>query len=96
MVGMRSLFTCPKTASAVVVTALKEPVAAEMPFKTLILEALRYWIFAVLETLRMLVVTPPKKVTGTLVVAPFAVTVARVSVEAPIEGQFTPLEVQTS
>lgn len=41
------------------------------------------------------VVTPPKKVTATEVVAPRAVTEARVSASAPAEGQLVPFERQT-
>lgn len=47
-----------------------------------------------LEALRLVVVTPPKKVTATEVVAPRAVTMARVSVEY-IETQLVPLARQT-
>ena len=47
-----------------------------------------------LEALRLVVVTPPKKVTGTEVVAPRAVMVAKVSVEY-IERQLVPSAKQT-
>lgn len=43
-----------------------------------------------LEALRLVVVTPPKKVTATEVVAPLPVTVARVSASAPAGGQLVP------
>lgn len=49
-----------------------------------------------LVAFRFVVVTPPKKVTADVVVAPRPVTVARVSDSAPAEGQFVPLLVQTS
>jgi len=49
-----------------------------------------------LEALRLVVVTPPKKVTATEVVAPRPVTVARVSASPAITGQFEPSLVQTS
>lgn len=48
-----------------------------------------------LEALRFDVVTPPKNVTATLVVAPRPVTVARVSASAPAGGQLVPFERQT-
>lgn len=43
-----------------------------------------------LEALRLLVVTPPKNVTATDVVAPRPVTVASVSASAPAGGQLVP------
>lgn len=46
--------------------------------------------------LRFDVVTPPKKVTATDVVAPRDVTLAKVSASAPAEGQLVPSERQTS
>ena len=49
-----------------------------------------------LEALRLVVVTPPKKVTATDVVAPRAVTLANVSASPAITGQFEPSLVQTS
>lgn len=48
-----------------------------------------------LVALRFVVVTPPKKVTAALVVAPRPVTVANVSASAPAGGQFAPSLVQT-
>ena len=48
-----------------------------------------------LVALRLVVVTPPKKVTATEVVAPRAVTIASVSVEY-METQFVPLARQTN
>lgn len=71
-----------------------EPVAAERPLRIETLEAFRYWAFAVPVTLSCDVVTPPKKVTGTDVVAPRAVTTANVSVEYMLK-QFVPFARQT-
>ncbi len=49
-----------------------------------------------LEALRLVVVTPPKKVTATEVVAPRLVSLANVPVSPAITGQFEPSLVQTS
>lgn len=57
-------------------------VAAERPFKTDTEEAFRYWPLIVPVAFKFDVVTPPKKVTATEVVAPRAVTEARVSASA--------------
>ena len=83
MVGMRLEFTWPKTARAVTVALVK---VALVPIRESI---------NALVALRLLVVTPPKKVTATEVVAPRPVTEARVSASAPAGGQLVPFEVQT-
>lgn len=71
-----------------------EPVAAEIPPVTFTVEAFTLAKFEVPETFKFDAVAPPKKVTAIEVVAPRAVTMARVSVEY-IETQLVPFARQT-